>query len=75
MASIYEREPLFKNQKTWSEKTPLGNVYKLHSNNPSNIFKAEIHKDAGYLGMNRKTINNFIREAEIVDLDFLTDLF
>ena len=73
MASIYERAPLFKNQKTWSEKTPLGDVYKLQSNNPHNKFKAEIHKDSGNLGIEftlDKTIDDFIRGAEKVDLDY-----
>ena len=73
MASIYERAPLFENRKTWSEKTPLGDVYKLQSNNPRNKFKAEIHKDSGNLGIEftlDKTINDFIRGAEKVDLDY-----
>jgi hypothetical protein len=72
MASIYKRAPLFKNQKTWSEKTPLGDVYKLQSNNPHNNFKAEIHKDSGNLGIEftlDKTIDDIIRGAEKVNLD------
>ena len=73
MASIYERAPLFENRKTWSEKTPLGDVYKLQSNNSRNNFKAEIHKDSGNLGIEftlDKTIDDFIRGAEKVDLDY-----
>ena len=73
MASIYERAPLFENRKTWSEKTPLGDVYKLQSNNPHNKFKAEIHKDSGNLGIEftlDKTIDDFIHGAEKVDLDY-----
>jgi hypothetical protein len=73
MASIYERAPLFKNQKTWSEKTPPGDVYKLQSNNPHNKFKAEIHKDSGNLGIEctlNKTIDDSILGAEKVDLDY-----
>ena len=73
MASIYERMPHFKGQKTWSEKTPLGDVYKLQSNNPRNKQKAKIHKDSGQFGIEftlNKTINDFVREAEKVDLDY-----
>ena len=51
MASIYERMPFFKAQKTWSEKTPLGDIYKLQSNSPHNKQKAKIHKDSGQLGI------------------------
>ncbi len=36
MASIYEKPPLFKLQKTWNEKTILPEVYKLMSPNPRN---------------------------------------
>jgi len=73
MASLYERAPLFENKKTWSEKTPLGDVYKLQSNNPRNNFKAEIHKDSGNLGIEftlDKTIDDFFCRAEKVDLDY-----
>ena len=51
MASIYERMPFFKAQKTWFEKTPLGDIYKLQSNSPHNKQKDEIHKDSGQLGI------------------------
>ena len=74
MASIYERMPFFRAQKTWSEKTPLGDVYKLQSNSPANKQKAEIHKDSGLLGIEftiDKTINDFIRGAEKVDKGYV----
>jgi hypothetical protein len=64
MASIYKRTPYFKGHKTWSEKTPLGDVYKLQSNSPRKKQKAEIHKDSGQLGLEftlDKTINDFVR--------------
>ena len=73
MASIYERTPFLKGQKTWSEKTPLGDVYKLQSNSPRNKQKAEIHKDSGQFGTEftlDQTINNFVRGAEKFDLDY-----
>ena len=73
MASIYERAPLFENRKTWSEKTPLGDVYKLQSNNPRNNFKAEIHKDLAQFGIDftlNKMINDFVCGADKVDLDY-----
>jgi hypothetical protein len=73
MASIYERTPHFKGQKTWSEKTPLGDVYKLQSNSPHIKQKAEIHKDSGQFGIEftlDKTIIDFIRGAGRVDLDY-----
>ena len=63
MASIYEKTPLFKSQKTWSDKTPLGDLYKLCSNDARNNKKAEIHKDSGQFGIEftlDKTINDFI---------------
>ena len=74
MASIYERLPFFKAQKTWSEKTPLGDVYKLQSNSPHNKQKAKIHKDSGQLGIEftlDKTINDFVRGTEKVDMDYI----
>ena len=73
MASIYERMPFFKAQKSWTEKTPLGDVYKLQSNSPRNKQKAEIHKDSGQFGIEfllDKTINDFVCGAEKVDLDY-----
>jgi len=77
MASIYERMPFFKAQKTWTEKTSLGDVYKLQSNSPRNKQMAEIHKDSGQFGIEftlDKTINDFIRGAEKVDLDYTESL-
>lgn len=74
MASIYERMPFFRAQKTWSEKTPLGDIYKLQSNSPANKQKAEIHKDSGQLGIEftiDKTINDFIRGTEKVDIGYV----
>ena len=74
MASIYERMPFFKAQKTWSEKTPLGDIYKLQSNSPHNKQKAEIHKDLGQLDIEftlDKTINDFVRGTEKVDMDYI----
>jgi hypothetical protein len=74
MASIYKKLPFFKAQKTWSEKMPLGDVYKLQSNSPGNKQKAKIHKDSGQLGiefMINKTINDFIRGTEKVDMGYI----
>ena len=74
MASIYERLPFFKAQKTWSEKMPLGDVYKLQSNSPANKQKAKIHKDSGHLGIKfkiDKTISDFVRGAEKVDMTYV----
>ncbi len=51
MASIYEKKPIFILQRWWDTKTVLPKVYKLHSNNPHNKYKAEIHKDDGLLGI------------------------
>jgi len=51
MASIYEKPPLFKLQKTWNEKTILPEVYKLTSPNPRNKNKNEIHKNSGLYGI------------------------
>ncbi len=73
MASIYERMPHLKSQKTWSEKTPLGDVYKLQSINHRNKQKAEIHKDSGQLGIKftlDKMINDFVHGAEKIYLDY-----
>jgi hypothetical protein len=73
MASIYEKPPLFKLQKTWNEKTILPKVYKLMSPNPRNKNKAEIHKDSGLFGIEftvDKTIPDFNNGAEKVELDY-----
>jgi hypothetical protein len=53
---------------------PLGDIYKLQSNSPANKQKAEIHKDSGQLGiefMIDKTINDFLRGAEKVDMGYV----
>jgi len=73
MASIYEKPPLFKLQKTWNEKTILPKVYKLTSPNPRNKNKAEIHKDSGLYGIEftvYKTIPDFNKGADKVELDY-----
>jgi len=75
MASIYEKPPLFKLQKTWNEKTILPEVYKLTSPNPCNKNKAEIHKDSGLYGIEftvDKTIPDFNKGADKVELDHAT---
>jgi hypothetical protein len=73
LASIYKKMPHFKGQKTRSEKTPLGDVYKLQSNNPCKKQKAKIHKDCDQFRNNftlDKMINKFVLGAEKVDLDY-----
>ena len=73
MASIYEKPPLFKLQKTWNEKTILPKVYKLTSPNPCNKNKVKIHKDSGLYGNEftiDKTIPKFNKGAAKVDLDY-----
>ena len=73
MASIYEKPPHFKLQRTWNKKTILLEVYKLTSPNPRNKNKAEIHKDSGLYGIEftvDKTIPDFNKAAEKVDLDY-----
>jgi len=75
MASIYEKPPLFKLQKTWNEKTILPEVYKLTSPNPRNKNKAKIHKDSGLYGIEYtvdKMIPDFNKGADIVELDYAT---
>jgi len=71
MASIFEKQPLFKSQKTWNEKTILPEVYKLTSPNPRNRDKVEIHKDSGLFGIEftiDKTIPEFNKGAIKVEL-------
>ena len=73
MASIYEKPPLFKLQKTWSEKTILPEVYKLTSPDSCNKNKVKIHKDSGLYGVEftvDKTIPNFNKAAKKVNLDY-----
>jgi len=75
MASIYEKPPLFKLQKTWNKKTILPEVYKLTSPNPRNKNKAEIHKDSGLYEIEftvDKTIPDFNKGADKVELDYAT---
>ncbi len=53
----------------------LPEVYKLQSNNPRNKFKAKIHKDDGLLGTKftlDKTISEFIRASEKLNLEYVT---
>jgi hypothetical protein len=74
MASIYKRLPFFRAQKTWSKKTPLGDVYKLQSNSPGNKQKAKIHKDSGQIGIEftiDKMINDFVCGMEKVDIGYV----
>jgi hypothetical protein len=73
MAGIYEKPPLFMQQKTWNEKTILSEVYKLTSPNSCNINKVKIHKDSGLYGIEftvDKTIPNFNKGADKVELDY-----
>jgi hypothetical protein len=52
----------------------LPEVYKLQSNEPHNKYKAEIHKDDGLLGIEftlNKTISEFIRASEKLNLDYV----
>jgi hypothetical protein len=73
MASIYEKPPLFKLQKTLNEKTILPEVYKLVSPKPNNKNKVEIHKDSGLYGVEftvDKTIAEFIKGAGKVELSY-----
>jgi hypothetical protein len=73
MASIYEKTPLFKLQKTWNEKTILPEVYKLMSPDSGNKNKVKIHKDTGFYGAKftvDKTIPDFNKAAKKVDLDY-----
>ena len=75
MASIYEKPPLFKLQKTWNEKTILPEIYKLTSPNPGNKNKAEIHKDSGLFGIEFTVdtmIPDFNKGADKVELDYAT---
>jgi hypothetical protein len=75
MASIYEKKPFFVLQRRWGTKTVLPKVYKLQSNDPRSKNKAEIHKDDGLLGIKftlNKTISEFIRALEKLNLDYVT---
>jgi hypothetical protein len=68
MAGIYEKPPLFMQQKTWNEKTILPEVYKLTSPNPRNKNKVKIHKDSGLYGI--EFTADFNKGADKVELDF-----
>jgi hypothetical protein len=73
MASIYEKPPLFKLQKTRNEKTILPEVYKLTSPDSCNKNKVEIHKESGLYGAKftvDKMIPHFNKAAKKVDLDY-----
>jgi hypothetical protein len=73
MASVDEKPPLFKSQKTWNEKTILPEVYKLTSPNPNNKNKVEIHKDSGLYGIEftvDKTMARFNKGAAKVELGY-----
>ena len=55
----------------------LPEIYKLQNNDPCNKFKAKIHKDDGLLGVEftlDKTITEFIRASEKLNLDYVTSL-
>ncbi len=73
MASIYEKQPLFKLQKTWNEKTILPEVDKLTSPDSCIKNKVKIHKESGLYGVEfavDKTIPDFNKAAKKFDLDY-----
>jgi hypothetical protein len=80
MASIFEKEPLYKVVKAWDDNNPsLSEVYKLQSNNLQNKSLVEIHKDNGNYGI-KFTINKTIplsstRELKNVTLTGQTPLW
>jgi hypothetical protein len=74
MASISEKKPFFKWTREWDAKTKFNKVYKLQSNDLRNKYKVEIPKDSGSLGIEftlDRTITDFIRGAERVNLDYV----
>jgi hypothetical protein len=74
MASIFKKKPFFKTAPKWDAKTKFNEVYKLQSNDPRNKYKAKIPKDSGGLGIEftlGRTITDFIRGAERVNLDYV----
>jgi hypothetical protein len=74
MASISEKKPFFKSTCKWDANTKINEVYKLQSNDSRNKYKAEIPKDSGGLGIKltlNRTITDFIRGAERVNLDYV----
>ncbi len=75
LASVYEKKPFFVRQRRWDTKTVLPKIYKLQSNDPCNKFKAKIHNDDGLLEVDftlDKTITEFIRASEKLNLDYVT---
>jgi hypothetical protein len=74
MASIYEKEPLYKVVKTWEDNDPnLSKIYKLQSNNTRYKSRVEIHKDNGEYGVEftiDKTIPEFNKGAEKCNLNW-----
>jgi hypothetical protein len=59
--------------KTWNEKTPLPDTYKLQSNDSCNKVKAEVQQDSGILGIEftvNKTIPDFNKGAKKIHLDW-----
>jgi hypothetical protein len=73
MAGIYEKPPLFMQQKTWNEKSNLPKVYKLTTPNPRSKNKVEIHKDSGLYRIEftvDKRIPDFNKGADKVELDY-----
>jgi hypothetical protein len=74
MASIYEKTPFLKVQRTWDTKTVFPTTYKLQSNVFSNKQKVEILKDDGRFGTEfllDKTISDFLRGADKVNLGYI----
>jgi len=59
MASIYEKPPLFKSQKTWNEKTILPEVYKLTSPNPNNKNKSKSTRIVDFMESNSPSIRRY----------------
>jgi hypothetical protein len=68
MASIYEKPPHYLQVKTWDEKTPLPETYKLQSNDSPNKVRAAVHQDSGKLGVEvtgNKTIPEFNKKIHL----------
>jgi hypothetical protein len=75
MVSIYEKKPFYVLQRCWDTKTVLPKIYKLQSNDPRNKYKAKIYKGDGLLRVEftlDKTISEFIRASEKLNLDYVT---
>ncbi len=74
MASIYEKTPFLKVQRTWDTKTVFPTTYKLQSNDFFNKQKVKIFKDDGRFGTEfllNKTISDFLRGADKVNLGYI----